>query len=92
MYLLSEIHSERTPASMESSLGSYVGEIKTFLAAGDFVSEAYYINHIGRELNTQLIRFGLEKYFAKNGGHNGITLDNPDGGGYRPSSVNHVKT
>lgn len=92
MYLLSEIHSEKNPTSMESSLASYVADIKIFLGPGDFVSQAYYINHIGRELNTQMIRFGLEKYFAKNGGHNGITLDNPGGGGYRPSSVNHVKT
>ena len=92
MDLLSPIHSERTASSMESSLSSYVADIKTFLSAGDFTSEAYYINHIGRELNTQIIRFGLEKYFAENGGHGGITLDNPNGGGYRPDSVNHVKT
>lgn len=52
--------------------------------------ENYYVNHIGRELNTQIIRFGLEKYFENQGGHSGIKLDNPDGGGYRPVSFNFI--
>lgn len=52
--------------------------------------ENYYINHIGRELNTKIIIFGLEKYFENQGGHSGIKLDNPDGGGYRPDSINFV--
>lgn len=52
--------------------------------------ENYYINHIGRELNTKIIIFGLEKYFENQGGHSGIKLDNPDGGGYRPVSINFV--
>lgn len=53
-------------------------------------AENYYINHIGRELNNKIIIFGLEKYFENQGGHSGIKLDNPDGGGYRPVSINFV--
>lgn len=94
MDLLHRIHSENTPSSLEANLASYVNEIKTFLDDGGGISsssdatfaERYYINHIGRELNTQIIRFDLEKYFKYQGGHGGITLDNPYGGGYRPDS------
>lgn len=94
MDLLHRIHSESTATSLEANLASYVNEIKTFLDEGGGISssadatfaERYYVNHIGRELNTQIIRFDLEKYFEYNGGHGGITLDNPYGGGYRPES------
>ena len=94
MDLLHRIHSENTPSSLEANLASYVNEIKSFLDYGGGISsssdatfaERYYINHIGRELNTQIIRFDLEKYFEYEGGHGGITLDNPYGGGYRPDS------
>ena len=94
MNLLHRIHIEKTPSSLEANLASHVNEIKTFLDNGGGISsssdqtfaERYYVNHIGRELNTQIIRFGLEKYFKYQGGHGGITLDNPYGGGYRPNS------
>jgi hypothetical protein len=84
------IHSESTPSSLEANLAGYVVEIKAYLNGGGDESKRYYINHIGRELNTQIIRFGLEKYFEHNGGHAAIKLDNPHGGGYRPDSVNFV--
>lgn len=84
------IHSENTPSSLEANLPSYVAEIKAYLNGGGAEAERYYVNHIGRELNTQIIRFGLEKYFENQGGHSGIKLDNPDGGGYRPVSVNFI--
>ena len=96
MDLLHRIHSESTPSSLEANLGGYVVEIKAYLNGGGDESKRYYINHIGRELNTQIIRFGLEKYFEHNGGHGApgytvlIKLDNPHGGGYRPDSVNFV--
>lgn len=55
-----------------------------------FSNKDHYINHIGRELNRQIIRFGLQKYFEYEGGSGGITLDNPYGGGYRPESTTRV--
>lgn len=90
MSLLHRIHSENTSSSLEANLRNHVEDIKNFINEGGVFEENYYINHIGRELNKKIIILGLEKYFENQGGNSGIKLDNPDGGGYRPVSINFV--
>lgn len=95
--LLQRIHGETEKQWLKLRMSQYIAEIRSeyqrYKALGPrqerfFIN--YYINHIGRELNRKLLQFGLEGYFKKHGGIGGLVLDDPTGGGKRPSSHHYA--
>lgn len=89
-YRITDTKKEGTPNFQIEINGEFVSPGNMKHIESVFSNKDHYINHIGRELNRQIIRFGLQKYFEYKGGFGGITLDNPYGGGYRPESIAKV--
>lgn len=79
-----KIHSVATPTEMNSKLAGFKSEIKTELLANGDDQERYYKNHTGRELYRKLDNFGMSSEITTIG-------DNYDGG-FRPKTVNGIKT